>query len=100
MNLKDVTKDLRNQNDYRLEQRFNHLFHANPSYKNLSSENRDLVMDLIKEYQEKIRHNIDITDYTVRHDMHRLYQKRIEMKLTMYDLDQIRDLLQSFKIQK
>jgi len=97
MDLKDVTKDLRHQNSYRLEQRFHEMLRTNPNYKNLGPENRDLVMELIKKYQDKIRHNQTISDYTVRHDMHRLYEKRFEMKLTVHDLDEIRELLQSFK---
>ena len=97
MNLQDVTQDLRNQNEYRLEQRFQKMLRTNPSYKNLSDENRDLVMELVHKYQDKIRHNQDISDYTVRHDMYRLYQNRFKMKLTIHDLDQIRDLLQGFK---
>jgi len=97
MNLQDVTQDLRDQIDYRLEQRFQKMLRTNPRYKNLSAENRDLVMDLVKKYQDKLRRNLDISDYTVRHDMYRLYQNRFKMKLTIDDLDQIRDLLQSFK---
>jgi hypothetical protein len=97
MNLQDVTQDLRDQNDYRLEQRFQKMLRTNPRYKSLSAENRDLVMDLVKKYQDKLRRNLDISDYTVRHDMYRLYQNRFKMKLTINDLDQIRDLLQSFK---
>lgn len=97
MNLKDVTQNLRGENDYRLEQRFNKMFRTNPNYQNLSSENRALIMDLIKEYQDKLRRNEAITDYTVRHDMHRIYEHRFDMKLTIRDLDQIRDLLQGFK---
>jgi hypothetical protein len=97
MNLKDVTSDLRQQNSYRLEQRFNKMLRTNPSYKNLSPENRSQIMDLIKEYQDKLRRNIPVSDYTVRHDMHRIYEHRFDMKLTIRDLDQIRDLLESFK---
>jgi hypothetical protein len=98
MDLKDVTKDLRDQNSYRLEQRFNKMFRVNPNYKNLSAGNRDLVMDLIKKYQHKLKLNQKISDYTVRRDMYRLYQDRFQMKLTIHDLDQIRELLQSFKV--
>ena len=97
MDLKDVTKDLRNQDSYRLEQRFNKMFRVNPNYKNLSAENRDLVMELIKKYQHKLKRNEKVSDYTVRRDMYRLYQDRFQMKLTIHDLDQIKDLLQGFK---
>jgi len=97
MDLKDVTQDLRNQNSYRLEQRFREMLRTNPGYKNLGAENRDLVMDLIEKYQSKLRRNETISDYTVRHDMYHLYQNRFKMKLTINDLDQIRELLKSFK---
>lgn len=97
MDLKSITTNLRDQTDYRLGQRFEELMHRNPSYKNLDDGNREIIFDLIKKYQEKIRHGIKPSGYTVRQDMYHLYQDRNKLGLTRRDLDQIRDLLESFK---
>jgi len=97
MILKDVTKNLRHQTDYRIEQRFQELLRTNPNYRNLGDENRELILDLIKKYQTKARRGLKTSDYTIRHDMYDLYQHRFKLGLTEYDLDQIRDLLHDFK---
>lgn len=97
MDLKDVAKDLGDQNSYRLDQRFDELMRKNPRYRNLDGENRELIFDLIKKYREKIRKGIKPSGYSVRQDMYGLYRKRLKLNLTYNDLDQIRDLLESFK---
>ncbi|MFA7087969.1 MAG: hypothetical protein WC146_01360 [Patescibacteria group bacterium] len=97
MNLKDVAKDLTDQTNYRIEQRLAQMMRTNPSFKNLDSGNRDLIMDLIKKYKDKARRGVKTSAYTVREDMYRLYKKRLKLKLSYQDLDQIRDLLNSFK---
>lgn len=97
MDLKGVTKDLTDQTAYRLEQRFDEMFRTNPRYKNLDEGNRRLILNLIEKYKEKLRHGISPSRLTIKDDMYRLYQNRLKLKLTYNDLDQIRDLLESFK---
>lgn len=97
MDLTDVTKDLIEQTDYRINQRMKEMFRSNPNFKNLDSDNQKLVFDLIKKYKEKMRHGIKPSAYTIREDMYHLYYNRLKLKLTYLDLDQIRDLLATFK---
>jgi hypothetical protein len=97
MNLTDVTKNLKDQSNYRIEQRLEELMRTNPSYRNLDEGNRALIFDLIKKHKEKARHGIKSSAYTIREEMYHLYQNRLKLKLTYNDLDQIRDLLESFK---
>lgn len=97
MDLKSVTKDLKDQTDYRLEQRFDELMRRNPSYKNLDEDNRKLISDLIKKYKQKLRDHAYPSAFTIREDMYHLYQNRIKLGLTYHDLDQIKELLESFK---
>ncbi|MFA5000173.1 MAG: hypothetical protein WC545_02345 [Patescibacteria group bacterium] len=97
MDLKDVSKDLTKQTAYRLEQRFLRLLRTNPRYKNLDAGNRDLILDLLDKYKDKLRHGIRPSRLTIKKDMYRLYRNRLELKLTYNDLDQIRDLLEEFK---
>lgn len=97
MDLKDVTKDMANQTNYRITQRMEELMRTNQNYKNLSGANRDLVLNIIKKYKEKIRQGIQPSGLTVREDKYRLYENRVKLGLTSYDLNQINDLLDSFK---
>jgi hypothetical protein len=97
MELKDVTKDMTNQTNYRITQRMEELMRTNPRYKNLDGANREVVLSLIKKYKEKIRQGIKPSRLTVREDKYRLYENRIKLGLTEYDLEQINNLLDSFK---
>lgn len=97
MNLQSITDDLKDTTDYRLDQRFDKLMRTNPRYKNLDGENRELIMDLIQKYKKKINEHAAPSSLTIRHDLYNLYQKRIKLGLTYNDLDQIKELLESFK---
>lgn len=97
MNLKDVTKDLSGQTNYRLTQRMDALMRTNPNYRNLEGANKELVLNLIKKYKEKIRKGIRPSSLTIREDKYHLYQNRIQLGLTYQDLEQINDLLDGFK---
>ena len=44
-----------------------------------------------------MRRGISISSLTIRRDMYRLYKDRIELNLSKSDLDDLRDLLASFK---
>lgn len=97
MDLKSITRNLKDQTDYRIDQRFDELMRKNPSYHNLDAENRELIMKLIGKYKEKLRKGIKPSRLTIKEDMYHLYQNRLKFGLTYNDLDQIRDLLAGFK---
>jgi hypothetical protein len=97
MDLKDVTKDLSDQYNYRIEQRLEEMMRTNPTYKNLDKHNRELILDLIRKYKEKIRQGIKPSRLTVKEDKYYLYQNRVKLGLTYNDLEQINNLLDSFK---
>lgn len=97
MDLIKVSNDLKNQTDYRLEQRFLEMMRSNPNYRNLSTDNRETILDLLKKYKDKKRHGMKVSELSVRRDMYRLYQSRIKLGLTKRDLDQIKDLLAGLK---
>lgn len=92
-----MTQDLPDQTVYRLEQRFEELMRTNPAYRNLDAGNRQIIMDLLAKYKEKLRHGIKPSRITVNEDMYHLYENRIKLNLSHTDLDQIRELLESFK---
>jgi len=97
MDLKTVTKNLQGETDYRIDQRFDELMRRNPRYKNLDGDNQKLILDLIKKYKNKIQEHNYPSSLTIRDDMYHLYQDRNKLGLTRIDLNQIRDLLESFK---
>ena len=97
MDLQDVTKDIADQNNYRLSQRMEEMMRVNPGYKNLNASNRELIFSLIKKYQEKVRHGIKTSPLTIREDKYHLYENRFKLGLSPEDLEQINKLLDSFK---
>jgi hypothetical protein len=97
MDLQDVTKDMVNQTNYRLTQRMEELMRTNPRYQNLSGANRELIMSLIKKYQDEIRHGLKPSLAVVREDKYKLYENRLKLGLSPEDLAQINQLLDSFK---
>ena len=97
MELKDVTTDLKDQTNYRIEQRFKEMMRTNPRYRNLDKEDQDLIFDLIAREKKKSMRGIKTSGLTIRQEMYRLYQNRIKMGLTYHDLDQIKGMVESFK---
>lgn len=97
MDLNKVAANLRDQTDYRLEQRFLEMLRRNPRYRNLNDKNRATIMDLLKKYKDKKRSGLKISGLSVRKDMYSLYQNRLKLGLTRNDLDQIKDLLAGIK---
>lgn len=95
MTLADIAKDSKGMTDYRLDQKLDEFFRKNPSFKNLG-DNRMLLFDIIKKHKDKSRHGIKSSRLTIREDMHRLYEKRLELGLSHSDLDDLRELLESF----
>lgn len=97
MPLKEIAKDMEKQTEYRLDQRMDEFIRRNPRYRHLDSGDQKIIKDLMEKYKTKRRKGIDISGLAVRRDMYSLYHNRIELGLTLNDLDDIRDLLVSFK---
>ena len=97
MDLQDVTKDLTNNKNYVIGQRMEKLMRTNPGFINLDGANRDLVLNLIDKYKEKIRRGIKPSLLTIREDKYHLHQNRIKLGLSFTDIEQINKLLDSFK---
>ncbi|MFZ4631835.1 MAG: hypothetical protein ACOYL8_01340 [Patescibacteria group bacterium] len=95
MSLADIAKNAKEMTDYRLDQKLDEFFRKNPSFKNLG-DNREIVFNIIKKYKDKSRHGIKSSRLTVRDDMYHLYEKRLELGLSRTDLDDLKDLLETF----
>lgn len=97
MQLSDAAKNLKDQTDFRLDQRLDKIFRLNPRYRHLDEEDREIIFDLLKKYKEKRRRGIKATRLSVKNDMYNLYRNRLKLGLTYNDLDDIRDLLLDLK---
>jgi len=97
MKLNSVGKNLKDQTDYRLDQRLDVMFRVNPRYRHLDAGDREIIFGLLKKYKDKRRRGIKATRLSVKNDMYNLYRNRISLGLTYNDLDDIRDLLLSLK---
>jgi len=96
MSLANIAQDAKGMTSYRLDQKLDEFFRKNPSFKNLR-DNQEIIFDLIHKYKEKSRRGISTSRLTVKRDMYRLYQQRKQLGLSLADLDDLRDLLASFK---
>jgi TRAP-type C4-dicarboxylate transport system substrate-binding protein len=97
MKLKDLSNDLLKQTDERVKRKLDILASTNPRYKTLDDGDKKIILDLLDKYQERMRKGIEITDRMIKEDRLKLYGNRLSMGLTEVDLDQIYDLLESFK---
>jgi len=97
MDLNDFLANIKDQPSYIIERNLNSLVRQNYHFQSLSSDNREIVLSLVKKYKEKLRTGVGVSQYTINRDMYNLYQKRLKLKLTEVDRDHIRDILESFK---
>lgn len=97
MAFKKIAKNILDKNQYELEQSFSRLMRLNPRYKNLDSEDKEIVLNLIKKYKEKIRRGNYPSASTISRDTYTLYSHRVKMGLTYVDIEQIREILNHFK---
>lgn len=93
MDINDLLKDAKNIPSYQLERRLNKLVYENHNFRNLGAENKKLLMDIIKEYIQKIKRGQTISSETIRRDTHHLYEDRIKLNLTKKDLEDFREIL-------
>ena len=97
MDLEDLLKDAKDIPLYKFERKLNKLVRDNYRYKNLSKDNREIIMDFVKKYKDRIRHQGGVSAYAIRKEARRLYQKRNELDLSRNDLDDIKDIMNNFK---
>jgi len=93
MDIQDLMAEAKNLPDYKFERKLNELVRNNYRYRNLSSDNKKVVLDLVKKYKKYLRKGIGISYTSVRNEMRRLYSNRLKLDLTKEDLKDIREIL-------
>jgi len=97
MQLEDFLESVKDLPSYKIERELNSLVRRNYKFRNLSSDNKEVVLDLIKKNKDKIRRGLGISQYLIDKELYRLHQKRHDKDLTKRDRDQIRMILENFK---
>lgn len=97
MDSRDLLDNADDTPSYLIERKLNKLVYDNYKFRNLSSENKEILMNLIKKYIARIRAGQTISSETIRRDTHQLYQDRIKLKITEEDLEDFREVLEMFK---
>ena len=97
MNLDDFLANIIDEPSYVIERKLNELVRKNHHFKNLSSDNKEIVLDLIKKYKEKIRTGVGVSQYTINKEMYKLYQNKQKNNLSVRDREHIREIIESFK---
>lgn len=97
MDIQDLLKDIQHLTDYQINQRLEHLINTNSHFSHLSSDNKRLVMKLLDDYKSLVRRGIAVTEEKIHRDTYNLYQKRLSLKLTQDDLNDIKKILEAFR---
>ena len=97
MDIKDLMTDAKNLTDYEFERKLNKLVRDNYRYSNLSSDNKKVVLDLVKKYKSYLRKGLGISYTNIKNEMRRLYSNRLKLDLTKEDLKDIREILDELK---
>ncbi len=96
MNLNDLMQNAQHLTSYEFEKKLNKLVRENYHYRNLDEKNKKIILDLVKKWKSKIRQGIGVSNYTFRHEIHRLYEKRLKLNLTEEDLKDIKKIMSVF----
>jgi len=97
MELKNVLNNVKAQPQYKVGRQLNDLTRQNYRYKNLNSQNRGLIKDLIGKHTDNIRKGRGISSDTIRRESYKLYQNREKLGLTPNDLKDVKEILNTFK---
>jgi len=97
MDIQELFEVAKNENSDRFKLKFTNFLHEHPQYANLSQENKKIVINLIYKHIDAIREGRGISDYLITKEMHNLYEKRLELKLTPKDLEDIKKIYGLFE---
>ncbi len=97
MELEELLTIAKNEPFERFELRLNDFLRYKSEFKNISGENKKIVLSLIKKHLSDIRNGIGISDYVIRQEMYKLHEDRLKLGLSEDDLEDIKEILNLFK---
>lgn len=96
MQVEDLVKGASKLTDYEFKKRLDDLVINNYRYQNLSHDNRNIIMNLVRKHRSRIRQG-GISSLTIKQENYNLYRKRQEFDLSDEDLRDIKEILNEFK---
>lgn len=97
MDLKEVLKNAATEPTYLLERKLNEFIIHDYRFRHFGEAHKKLVLDLIMKYKELIRKNGGISSHIIQEEEYHLYENRIKLNLTEFDLKEIKQILENFK---
>ena len=98
MEIQELFDCAKNENGDRFKLKFSNFLHEHPQYANLGQDQKQIIIDLIYKHIDAIRQGRGISQYLVTREMHDLYEKRLALKLTPKDLDDIKEIYGLFEV--
>ena len=97
MDIKDLMDQVKDLTSLQFERKLRELVRKNYRYRNLSSGNQDIVLDLVKKYKSYFKKGIGISRSNLVREGRKLYQNRLKLDLTKNDLEDIKEILQELR---
>jgi hypothetical protein len=97
MNIKDLMKDAEDLTDFEFERKLDNLIRENFRFRNLSEDNREIVLGLMKKYKSRLKRGVGLSYSDLKNEMYRLYEKRLKLNLSEEDLKDIKEILGELK---
>lgn len=97
MELEELLEVAKNEPFERFEMRLNDFLRYKSEFKNLNSDNKKIVLDLIKKHISDIHQGIGISATVIRNETYKLYKDRLKLSLTENDLEDIKKILNMFR---
>jgi hypothetical protein len=90
-------KDAEDLTDFEFERKLNDLIRENFRFRNLSEDNREIVLDLMKKYKSRLKRGVGLSYSDLKNEMYRLYKNRLKLNLSEKDLEDIKEILGELK---
>lgn len=97
MDIKELLLTAKTQDHEHFKRKLEELVRTDYKFHNLGHENQKTAMNIIYKHIDAIKNGIGISSYTAQQEVHHLYEKRLELKLTELDLKDIKEILGIFK---
>lgn len=97
MDIKELLNTAKTDTHEHFKRKLSALVREDYKYRNLSSDNQKIIMDLTYKHIDAIREGRGISSYVIQKETHKLYENRLKLKITEKDLADIREILGLFK---
>jgi len=97
MDIKELLATAKTDTREHFRRKLGDLVRNSYKYRNLGSANQKTIMDIIYKHIDAIRNGTGMSSNTIQQEVHRLYEKRLQLDLSEEDLNDIREIFGLFK---